>query len=145
MYTGFMDTSQTSTYTAGKLAKAAGVNIQTVRFYDRQGVLKPISRTEGGYRIYNEEGLRQLNFIIHAKELGFSLKEIKELLSLRIRSVKACERVRVRAQDRLKDVQSKIASLKKLEKTLNKLISDCEDRVVSDQCPIIEKLEVKGG
>ena len=137
-----MGSSSTTTYTAGKLAKAAGVNIQTVRFYDREGVLKPTSRTDAGYRVYDSEGLKRLRFIIQAKELGFSLKEIKDLLSLRVRSVQTCDRVRSKAKAKLDDIQGKIAHLRRLEKTLKNLIGDCENRVVSDQCPILEKMEV---
>jgi len=137
-----MGNSKTTTYTAGKLAKAVGVNIQTVRFYDRKGVLKPTSRTEAGYRVYDAEGLKRLKFIIQAKELGFSLTEIKDLLSLRVRSVQTCDRVRSKAKAKLEDIQKKIAHLRKLEKTLKNLIGDCENRVVSEQCPILERMEV---
>jgi len=129
-------------YMAGQLAKAANVNIQTVRFYDRQGILKPASRTEAGYRIYDKEGVKRLNFIIQAKELGFSLKEIKGFLALRVQSVQACDRVRKKTTEKLKDIQNKIAHLKKLEKTFRGLIGDCENRVVTNQCPILEKMEV---
>ena len=129
------------TLTIGELAKKAGVNIQTVRFYERQGVLQPVSRKESGYRLYNEDSLKRLTFIRHAKELGFSLKEINSLLSLRIRSVQSCDRVRSKAQGKLKEIQKKVVHLKQLEKTLLVLISDCEKRVVSDCCPILEKME----
>jgi len=127
---------------AGQLAKTADVNIQTVRFYDRQGILKPASRSEAGYRIYDNEGVKRLNFIIQAKELGFSLKEIKEFLALRVQSVQTCDRVRKKATEKLIGIQNKIAHLKKLEKTFKGLIGDCEKRVITDQCPILEKMEV---
>lgn len=129
------------TLTIGELAKRAGVNIQTVRFYERQGVLQPISRKESGYRLYNEDSLKRLTFIRHAKELGFSLKEINSLLSLRIRSVQSCDKVRSKAQGKLKEIQKKIVHLRQLEKTLQGLVSDCEKRIVSDCCPILEKME----
>ena len=142
VYTLYMVNPDRKSYMAGQLAKAANVNIQTVRFYDRQGILKPASRTEAGYRIYDKEGVKRLNFIIQAKKLGFSLKEIKEFLALRVQSVKACDRVRKKATEKLKDIQNKIAHLKKLEKTFKGLIGDCENRVVTNQCPILEKMEV---
>ena len=142
VYTIYMVNPDRKSYMAGQLAKAANVNIQTVRFYDRQGILKPASRTEAGYRIYDKEGVKRLNFIIQAKELGFSLKEIKEFLALRVQSVKACDRVRKKTTEKLKDIQNKIAHLKKLEKTFRGLIGDCENRVVTNQCPILEKMEV---
>jgi len=142
VYNVYMVNTNRKSYTAGQLAKVANVNIQTVRFYDRQGILKPASRTEAGYRIYDKEGVKRLNFIIQAKELGFSLKEIKEFLELRVQSVQTCDRVRKKTTEKLKDIQNKIAHLKKLEKTFRGLIDNCENRVISDQCPILEKMEV---
>jgi len=142
VYTLYMVNPDRKSYTVGQLAKTANVNIQTVRFYDRQGILKPASRTESGYRIYDKEGVKRLNFIIQAKELGFSLKEIKEFLALRVQSVQACDRVRKKTTEKLQGIQNKIAHLKKLEKTLKDLIGDCENRVITDQCPILEKMEV---
>lgn len=137
-----MGSSRKKIYTAGQLAKSIGINIQTVRFYDKQDLLKPSSRTEAGYRQYDEESVKRLNFILQAKDLGFSLKEIKELLALRVRSVQTCERVRMKSHDKLKDIQNKILHLKKMERRLKKLIGDCENRVVSDRCPILEKMDV---
>lgn len=138
-----MRKSNTNTFTAGRLAKAASVNIQTVRFYDREGILKPISRTDSGYRIYNMEGLMRLKFIIQAKELGFSLNEIRDLLSLRIRSAQACDRVRKKAQDKISDIQNRITQLRKLERTLEGLVRDCKSRLISDRCPILEKMGLR--
>ncbi len=78
----------------------------------------------------------------HSLVSGFSLDEIQSLLNLRVRSVKRCNQVRFKAEQKLKDVQQKMVHLKKLERTLKSLVSDCENRVVSDCCPIIEKMEV---
>ena len=128
-------------FTAGRLAKAAGVNIQTVRFYDREGILSPNMRTEVGYRIYDQESLKRLKFIHQAKDLGFTLAEIKELLGLRIRSGQCCDNVRKKTEKKLEDIQVKIHQLKRLESTLKQLIQNCKDRVVSDQCPILERME----
>jgi len=136
-----MKTMSNKTFTIGELAKRAHVNIQTVRFYEREGFLEPVSRKESGYGIYNEESVKRLTFIRNAKELGFSLKEINELLKLKIRSTAGCARVRAKAADKLGEIQNKIAHLKKLEKTLLSLISDCENRVMSDCCPILDKME----
>ncbi|MGE3680197.1 MAG: heavy metal-responsive transcriptional regulator [Bdellovibrionales bacterium] len=137
-----MRNGASKTLTIGQLAKAAGVNVQTVRFYEREGILKPQTRLDSGYRVYNEDSLKRLHFIRQAKDLGFSLGEIQGLLSLRVRSVDRCNQVRSKAEQKLKDVQQKITHLKKLERTLKNLVSDCENRVVSDCCPIIEKMEV---
>lgn len=130
------------TTTIGEFARAAKVNIQTVRFYERQGILKPAHRTGSGYRLYDQENLKRLNFILQAKELGFSLKEINDLLGLRVRSVQTCDRVRKKAQEKLAVIQDKMSKLKKIEKTLKELIEKCETRMVSDECPILEKMEV---
>lgn len=133
--------NESTTFSIGELAKRAGVNIQTIRFYEREGVLKATAKRESGYRIYNEASLKKLRFIRHAKELGFSLKEINELLNFRIKSVPRCEKVRGKAQTKLKEIQEKIMHLRQLEKTLKSLVSDCENRVVSDCCPILAKME----
>lgn len=129
-------------FTIGSLAKQAGVNVQTVRFYERQRLLQPVLRRDSGYRVYDSASLKRLHFIVHAKDLGFSLAEIKELLGLRVRSVEGCNRVRSKAEQKLSAIQEKIAQLRKLEKTLKSLICDCDNRVISDRCPIIEKMEV---
>lgn len=137
----FMKSDASGSFTIGQLAKAAGVNIQTVRFYEREGILKPITRMESGYRIYNGESLKKLHFIRQAKDLGFSLEEIQSLLNLRIRTVERCNQVRSKAENKLNDVHQKILHLKKLERVLKRLILDCKNRVVSDCCPVIEKME----
>ncbi|MGE3760303.1 MAG: MerR family DNA-binding protein, partial [Pseudobdellovibrionaceae bacterium] len=113
-----------------------------IRFYERRGILKPVRREDSGYRKYDADSLKRLHFIRQAKELGFSLKEIQDLLGLRIRSVETCNRVRIKATEKLEEVQKKISQLKGLEKTMKALISDCENRQVSDCCPILEKMEV---
>ncbi len=135
-----------STLSIGELAEKAEVNIQTIRFYERQGVLRPVSRKSSGYRVYNTESLKRLVFIRRAKELGFSLKEIHDLLDLRIRSVHKRDKVRAKAEFKLEEIRRKITQLKDLEKTLTGLISDCEKKVVSDCCcPILERMEVSHG
>jgi len=129
-------------YSIGQLAKKAHVNVQTIRFYERRGILKPIRREDSGYRKYDDDSLKRLHFIRQAKELGFSLKEIHELLSLRVRSVQTCDRVRAKASEKLEEIRKKIIQLRDLEKTMKELILDCENRQVSDCCPILEKMEV---
>ena len=130
-------------FTIGQLAKAARVNPQTLRFYERKGILKPANRLQSRYRIYNRESLKRLRFIKQAQGMGFTLDEIQSLLNLRVRSVQRCDQVRTKAEMKLRDVRSRIAQLKRLEQTLAKLVSDCESRVVSDCCPIIDKMETE--
>lgn len=138
-----MANSPQKTLTIGQLAKAARVNPQTLRFYERKGILKPVSRLDSKYRVYDQESLKRLRFIKQAQEMGFSLDEIQSLLNLRVRSVQRCDQVRAKAELKLKDVRARIAQLRRLEQTLAELISDCEGRIVSDCCPIIDKMEDK--
>lgn len=128
-------------FSISQLAAAGEVNVQTIRFYERAGILKPIARSDSGYRVYNDESLRRLRFIRHAKDLGFKLEEIQALLNLRNRSVGRSDQVRKKAQGKLEEVQRKITHLRSLERTLKSLVSDCENRVASDCCPIIQKME----
>lgn len=127
--------------TIGALAKAAGVNVQTIRFYERKGLLKPSARLSSGYRLYNAECLKRLNFIIQAKGLGFSLAEAKRLLGLRVRSAGNPDIVRAKVEKKLEEVRQKIARLRQLERTLKRLADDCRNRRVTDHCPIIERME----
>lgn len=136
-----MGKDPSKTYTIGQLAKAAEVNIQTVRFYERKGILKPARRLESKYRLYDSDSLKRLQFIKQAKAIGFSLHEIQSLLDLRVRSIDRCNQVRTKAERKIEDVRQRIFHLKKLERTLKGLISDCNNRVVSDCCPIIERME----
>lgn len=133
--------SKKDEYTIGQLAKSVDVNVQTLRFYERKGLLKPARRLESKYRIYDSDGLKRIQFIRKAKSMGFSLNEIQELLKLRVNTRERCENVRAKAANKLKEVRERIASLQKLESTLLELIADCKKRVVNNSCPIIEKME----
>lgn len=128
--------------TIGQLARHAAVPVQTIRFYERRGLLPPAGRRLSGYRVYDSESLKRLRFVRRAQRLGFTLKEIQELLDLRIRSAEGCNRVRAKAARKLVDIQARIAQLRKLERILRALIADCDHRVVSERCPIIERMEV---
>lgn len=133
--------SKKDEYTIGQLAKSVDVNVQTLRFYERKGLLKPARRLESTYRIYDSDGLKRIQFIRKAKSMGFSLSEIQELLKLRVNTRERCENVRAKAANKLKEVRERITSLQKLESTLLELIADCKKRVVNNSCPIIEKME----
>ena len=126
--------------TIGKLAEQAHVNIQTVRYYEKIGILKPIQRRESGYRVYDESSLGQLLFIKRAQDLGFTLDDIQELLNLQFSSPASKERVRAKAKERLTSIHEKITYLKKLESTLQKLIRDCEHGSPSGPCPILKRM-----
>jgi Hg(II)-responsive transcriptional regulator len=128
-------------FTIGELAKRAGINAQTVRYYERRRMMSPNSRSAAGYRFYTSAELKRVLFIKNAQELGFTLKEIQELLDLRTRSSRSCTTVRKRAEAKLKSVQSRIATLQMLERVLLGLVSDCERRSASSACPIIDRIE----
>ena len=124
----------------GILARQANVNIQTVRYYEKIGILKPTLRRESGYRVYDSASLDRLLFIKRAQELGFTLTDIKELLSLQFSSPASRERARGKAKERVADIRQKIDYLEKLEATLKKLIRDCEHGAKTGPCPILKRM-----
>ncbi len=127
--------------TIGSVAKAAGVNIQTVRYYERRRLLEPARRLDSGYRLYSGEAVRKLRFIKNAQALGFSLEEIRSLLRLRSGGPASCERVRRRAAKHAADVRERIARLRGMERVLRQLIRTCQTRGRTDECPILKSLE----
>jgi|SRR5215469_3999189 len=127
--------------TIGQLAKQAGVNRETVRYYERRRLLQRPSRSIAGYRVFSDETVKRLLFIRHAKMLGFSLEEIRELLALRVHSVGTCERVRERAQMKITEIERKIDSLEQMKRVLSDLMSACMRRRKTKECPILDSLE----
>ncbi len=130
-----------NTMTIGKIAKLADVGIETIRFYEREQLIAVPSRSASGYRQYPTETVKRLRFIKRAKELGFSLKEIKELLSLQIEPNTTCKDIRKRAELKIENIQEKIQTLKKMDKSLRKLTEACKSRGPVTECPILEALE----
>ena len=102
--------------TTGQLAKQASVNRETVRYYERRRLLQRPSRSVTGYRVFSDDALRRLRFIRHAKILGFSLEEIRELLALQINSIDSCERVRQRTLAKIADIERKIEALQRMRR-----------------------------
>ncbi len=127
--------------TIGALAKRAKVNIDTIRYYERRGLIPATSRRESGYRQYGEDAVKRLHFIKHAKELGFSLNEILELLSLRIDPLTTCGDVRKKVEPKLDEIRGKIQNLQQMENVLKKLIQMCEGSKQASECPILEALD----
>jgi MerR family mercuric resistance operon transcriptional regulator len=127
--------------TIGQVASRAGIGVETVRFYERQGLLEEPARKESGYRQYPEEVVARLRFIGRAKELGFTLKEIKELLSLRLDPTTTCADVKRRAQEKIADIEAMVATLQRMKKALVKLTKECSGRGPTSECPILEALE----
>ena len=129
-------------FTIGEFAKRAGVGVETVRFYERQGLLKEPPRRTSGHREYSATEVTRLAFIRRAKELGFSLAEIKELLSLRADRKAQCGQVRKRTEAKLADIDEKIRTLRRMRRALTKLNAACDrEEVPTSECPILDALD----
>ena len=129
--------------TIGQLAKKAQVNVETVRFYERRGLLPKPPQRESGYREYPPDAVARLQFIKRAKELGFSLKEILELFSLRVDPDTTCGDVKKRAEHKIADIEEKIRTLQGMKKALSRLVGQCRGRGPTGECPILEALDSK--
>jgi MerR family transcriptional regulator, copper efflux regulator len=131
------------TVTIGQLARKAQVHVETVRYYERRGLLPQPVRQWSGYRQYSQDDVTRLRFIKHAQRLGFSLKEIAELLSLRVDPDTSCREVKQRAEAKLVDIEEKILTLEQIQKALKQLVSACRGRGPTTMCPILEALETR--
>ena len=127
--------------TIGQLAKKAKVNIETIRYYERRGLIPNPPRNESGHRQYSQESVRRTEFIKRAQTLGFSLKEISELLSLRVEPGRTCEDIKSRTEAKILDIKHRIADLEQMEIALTKLASQCNGRGSIGKCPILEALD----
>ncbi|KAF0218626.1 MAG: MerR family transcriptional regulator mercuric resistance operon regulatory [Geobacteraceae bacterium] len=127
--------------TIGQVAKRGEVNIETVRYYERQGLIPPPPRRESGYRAYPEETVNRVRFSKRAQELGFSLKEIAELLSLRVGPDTVCADVRKRAVAKIAEIEQKMETLERMKEVLAGLAAECERRGPVSECPILEAME----
>lgn len=127
--------------TISRLARRGGVNLETVRYYERRGLLPKPPRTASGYRVFPEDAARRLRFIKRAQELGFSLREIRDLLSLRMRPGTSRAEIRTRAHAKILDVDQKIQSLQAIKKALRTLTDRCDGCGPIAACPILESLE----
>ncbi|MBI3535699.1 MAG: MerR family DNA-binding protein [Deltaproteobacteria bacterium] len=129
------------TMSIGTLSKESDTGIETIRFYERLGLIAPVGRKISGYRIFDDNSLKALGFIKHAKELGFSLNEIKALLSLKADKKSKCQNVQVKATDQLNSVEEKIRNLKRIKTKLTELIQQCKLRKTDSECPILDCLD----
>jgi MerR family mercuric resistance operon transcriptional regulator len=139
-----MDLNEPKGLTIGQVARKAGFGIETVRFYERNGLIAEPPRRTSGYRQYPESVISRLQFIKRAKELGFSLREIKELLSLRLDPTTTCSDIRQRAAAKIADIESKIRSLERMKEVLVGLTVTCGGVGPISECPILEALEREG-
>jgi MerR family transcriptional regulator, copper efflux regulator len=127
-------------FTISQLAKHAQVNVETVRYYERRGLLPKPPQRASGYRQYSQDVLAYLQFIRRAQTLGFSLKEIAELLALRVDPMMSCHDVRERAARKLADVDAKIRALENMRGALERLIAACSGQGPLSACPILDAL-----
>jgi Hg(II)-responsive transcriptional regulator len=128
-------------FSIGKLARQANVHVETLRYYERRGLIPRPQRTVSNYRVYSSEDLRRVKFVKQAQGLGFSLNEIKRLLALRATPRARCADVRRYATQKIEDIDARIRSLARMRKTLEKLLDECSGNQPATQCPILESLE----
>ncbi len=127
--------------TIGQLARRTELNVESVRYYERRGLIPEPRRSKSGYRLYSQEAIARINFIKRAKTLGFSLSEISELLSLRVDPESTCRMVRTRAREKTADIESKIETLQDMKRALVKLTASCRGSGPTSECPILDFLQ----
>lgn len=126
--------------TIGELARASGVNLETIRYYERVGLMPEPPRTDGGHRSYDEDHRRRLTFIRRARELGFTLDRVKELLDLSQNEGQPCSAVVTIAGVHLKEVRRKLADLIRLERILAEAVARCATSPTGPECPVLQML-----
>ncbi|WDI31951.1 helix-turn-helix domain-containing protein [Hyphococcus flavus] len=134
-----MPKSEKSPVTIGRLAKASDVKVTTIRYYESIGLIDPPDRSEGGQRIYDAKAIERMRFIRHARDLGFPLEAIRELIALSRNENRSCADVDEIARRHAEDVRQRIKRLKSLERELNRMIKECSVDKISD-CRVIEIL-----
>jgi MerR family mercuric resistance operon transcriptional regulator len=131
--------SRAPAFTIGALSKGSGVKIETIRFYERIGILPKPPRSMGGHRVYGQDQLKRLTFVRRSRDLGFSLDEIRDLLQLVDGARYSCAEVKGITLNHLADVRRKLADLRRLERTLADVASKCRGGRVPE-CPVIDAL-----
>ncbi len=126
--------------TIGEIAAESRVNIQTVRYYERRGLLPTPQRTPAGYRKYSRDVVLRIRFIKRAQALGFTLEEIAELLRLRLRSGDACGPAQTVAEAKIAEIDGKIASLRRLRRGLTRFVTACRRGSPTGDCPLLDTL-----
>lgn len=126
----------------GQVARSASVNVETVRYYERRGLLPEPPRRSSGYRAYAPDAVRRIQFIRHAQQLGFSLKEVSDLLRLRVDPQTSCREVRQRADTKIVDIERKIQDLQSMRQALVTLAETCTGEGPSSACPFLDALDL---
>ena len=125
----------------GEVAERGGVNLQTIRYYERERLLPQPPRLESGYRMFPESTVARIRFIKRAQEIGFALSEIRELLSLRMDEKRERAEVRALAMAKMADIDGKIRTLKAMKTALNRLTERCSGCGPASECPILESID----
>lgn len=133
------DHKNATSFTRGELAKATGCNLETIRYYEKTGMMPDPPRTAAGHRIYGQSHVQRLGFILRARELGFAIEEIKDLLGLVDGGTQTCGEVKALTERHLSDVRRKIADLRRIEKVLAATAAQCSGEDVPE-CPVLEAL-----
>ena len=126
---------------SGEVAALAGVNVETVRYYEKRGILDEPPRGPSGYREYSRGSVRVIRFVKRAQQLGFTLDECQELLVLRGDETRACAEVRDAASAKVADIDVRIRDLQRMKRALNTLISSCTGDASTRECPILDALD----
>lgn len=127
--------------TIGEVAKGADIGVETVRFYEREGLIAKPPKRRSGYRQYPADTIRRLRFIRRAKALGFTLKEIGGLLDLRVNPARSCTDVRTLAKAKIADIEAKMFDLAQIQTALTDLVRVCRGKGPTSPCPILDALE----
>jgi len=127
----------------GQVAKRTGVTVEAVRFYEKQGLVPVPQRSESGYRQYPSDTVKRVRFIQRAKEAGFTLKDIDELLALRRRPGTSCADIKLRATQKVQEVDKKLKDLKRIREALERMVMKCSGRGDLSECPILEELDLE--
>ena len=131
------------TLTIGQVAKEIGITVEAVRFYEKQGLIAKPQRSESGYRQYQTDTLKRIRFIQRAKDVGFTLKEIDELLTLRKKPGTSCTDIKLKALDKIENVDRKLSDLKNIRGSLTQMVMRCDGSGELSECPILEFLQME--
>lgn len=128
----------------GEVAQRAGIGVETVRFYERKGLIEEPPRSTSGYRQYPEDTVTKLRFIKRAKDLGFSLSEVNEMISLRLDPTASAGEIRSRAKAKIADIEEKLRDLQRVRAALQHLVRDCDGTAPTAECRILISLDDSG-
>jgi len=127
----------------GEISRRSGLSVETIRYYEREGLLSEPERRPSGYRLYDDAVLERLEYIRRAKDLGFTLAEIRELLELSFNAHACCDHIRQRVEAKIVDIESKVRSLQQMKQSLKKILTHCRSGGRGEDCPLIHKTSRK--